>query len=66
MRFACNDIVVFKTPDNVFRSKISSIDGNVVKLFEKDGSYRQISRINLEQMVEQGLAHIERPDINYK
>ncbi len=65
MKFECNDIVVFKTPDNVFRSRISKVDGNVIKLFEKDGSYRQMSRVNLEQMVEQGFARIERPANDY-
>jgi hypothetical protein len=62
MKLQCNDIVVFNTPDRVFRSRVSKVDGNVVKLFEEDGSYRQMSRRDLEQMVEQGFARIEKPD----
>ena len=39
MKIECNDIVVFKTPDSVFKSRVSKVDGNVIKLFEEDGSY---------------------------
>jgi len=58
----CNDILVFKTPDRVFKSRVSKVDGNVIKLFEEDGSYRQMPRRVLQKMVEQGFARIEKPD----
>lgn len=63
MKIECDDVVVFKTPDQVFKSRVSKVDGNVIKLFEEDGSYRQMSRRNLEQMIIEGFAHIEKPDI---
>ena len=59
MRFQCNDIVVFRTPGSVFRSRVSKVDGNVIKLFDEDGSYRQMCRRDLEEMVKQGFACIE-------
>jgi hypothetical protein len=58
MKIECNDIVVFKTPDSVFKSRVSKVDGNVIKLFEEDGSYRQMARRDLVQMVEKGFARI--------
>jgi len=61
MKIECNDIVVFKTPGGVSKSRVSKVDGSLIKLFEQDGSYRQMSRKNLEQMVEQGFVHIEKP-----
>ncbi|MDD2573710.1 MAG: hypothetical protein WCS98_04760 [Bacillota bacterium] len=63
MKVECNDIVVFKTPDRVLKSRVSKVDGNVIKLFEEDGSYRQMSRRDLERMVEKGFAQIKKPDI---
>ena len=61
MKIECNDLVVFTTPGGVSKSRVSTVDGSLIKLFEQDGSYRQMSRRNLEQMVEHGFAHIEKP-----
>lgn len=62
MNLQCNDILVFKTPNGVFKSRVSKVDGNVIKLFEEDGSYRQMPIRDLQKMVEQGFARIEKPN----
>jgi hypothetical protein len=63
MKLECDDIVVFETPGKIAKSRVSKVDGYVVKLFEEDGSYRQMSYKNLEDMVKQGFAHIEKPQL---
>lgn len=58
MKLECNDIVIFKTPNGVSRSRISKVDGHVVKLFEEDGSYRQMCRKDLEDMMDKGFVDL--------
>ncbi len=62
MMVECGDVVVFNAQDKEYRSRVSKVDGHVVKLFEEDGSYRQMSMKNLEDMVRQGFAVMEKPD----
>jgi hypothetical protein len=58
MKFECDDILVFKTTDKTSRSRISKVDGYVVKLFEENGSYRQMSKKGLEEMIRQGFVDL--------
>lgn len=60
MKLESGDIIVIKASEKVMKSKISKIDGNVVKLLEENGSYRQISTKTLEEMIENGFAYIEK------
>ncbi|NLZ91511.1 MAG: hypothetical protein GX918_06300 [Clostridiales bacterium] len=32
MKIECNDIVVFKTPGGVSKSRVSKVDGSLIKL----------------------------------
>jgi hypothetical protein len=63
MKLDEGDIIVFKTSDEDKMSVVSKVDGNLVKLFEDDGSYRQISIKDLEAMVETGRAVIESSNL---
>ncbi len=60
MEIESNDIIVFKPGDNLFKSRVSKVDGNIVKLIDENGSYRQMSTNNLEDMIQSGFASIEK------
>lgn len=60
LKLESGDIVVLKASAKELKSKISKIDGNVVKLLEENGSYRQMSRNTLEEMIKNGFAYIEK------
>ncbi|MBZ2174442.1 hypothetical protein K8M07_04190 [Schnuerera sp. xch1] len=54
------DIVILKASDKIYRSRISKVDGNVVKLLDENGSYRQIPTKSLEDMINSGFASIKK------
>lgn len=54
------DIVILKASDKIYRSRISKVDGNVVKLLDENGSYRQMPTKNLEDMINSGFASIKK------
>lgn len=60
LKLESGDVVVFKISDHVHKSKISKVDGNVVKLIDENGSYRQMSTTSLEDMVKSGFVSIEK------
>ncbi len=60
MELNYGDILVFTVGNSVRRSRVSKVDGKVVKLFEEDGSYRQVSYENLEKMIEEGFVTVEK------
>ncbi len=60
LKLESGDIVVLRVLDKVHKSKVSKVDGNVVKLLEEKGSYRQMSTKSLEEMIENGFAFIEK------
>ena len=53
------DILIVKTDAGVKRWRISKIDGNVVKIFEEDGSYKQMPYNYLKELYEEGFVEIE-------
>jgi hypothetical protein len=57
----CDDVLIFKIGDKTNRSRVSKIDGNVVKLFDEGKGYRQIPYSNLKRLFDEGLVIIERP-----
>lgn len=60
LNIECNDIIILKVSDKVYRSRVSKVDGNVVKLFEENGTYRQMPINNLEKLIKDGFASIEK------
>lgn len=64
MELEYGDIVVFKTNGQEHKSVVSKVDGNVIKLFEEDGSYRQVAMVNLKDMLENGFVVIEKSSLN--
>jgi len=60
VKLESGDTIVLKASDKEHRSKVSKVDGNVVKLLDENGSYRQMSMNNLEKMVKNGFAIIEK------
>lgn len=60
LRIECNDTVVFNVSDKMYKMRISKIDGNLLKLIGEDGTYRQMPVKNLEGMLENGYAYIEK------
>ena len=55
------DTLVFAV-DNMTRIwTVSKIDGNVVKFFEQDGSYRQMPYTYLVEMLERGYIKVDAP-----
>jgi hypothetical protein len=55
------DTLVFAV-DNMKRIwTVSKVDGNVVKIFEQDGSYRQMPYTYLVEMLERGYVKIDAP-----
>lgn len=56
------DIIVLNVSDKVYKTRVSKIDGNIVKLIEEDGTYRQMPLSNLKELVERGFAKVLRKD----
>lgn len=55
------DTLVFAV-DNMTRIwTVSKVDGNVVKIFEQDGSYRQMPYTYLVEMLERGYVKVNAP-----
>jgi len=55
------DTLVFAVDNMTKRWKISKVDNNVVKIFEEDGSYRQMPYTYLIEMHERGYLKVETP-----
>ena len=61
MDIQSGDTLVFAVDNMTKRWRISKIDSNVVKIFEEDGSYRQMPYTYLIEMYERGYIKIEAP-----
>lgn len=59
----CDDILIFAIGDKKNKCRVSKIDGNVVKLFEEDGTYRQMCYRDLKEMIEQGYVTVQKSAI---
>lgn len=55
------DTLVFAVDNMTKKWRISKIDSNVVKIFEEDGSYRQMPYTYLLEMYERGYIKVETP-----
>lgn len=55
------DTLVFAVDNLTKKWKISKVDSKVVKIFEEDGSYRQMPYTYLIEMYERGYIKIEAP-----
>lgn len=57
------DTLIF-TVDNMKKTwRISKIDTNVVKIFEEDGTYRQMPYTYLIEMYERGYIKVQTPSL---
>jgi len=63
MDIRSGDILIFAVDNMTKVWKISKVDSNVVKIFEEDGSYRQMPYSYLVEMRERGYIKIETPDM---
>lgn len=54
------DILIFDLDTVVRKWRVSKIDGNVVKIFEEDGTYKQIPYSYLIEMNERGYIKKEK------
>lgn len=61
MDIQSGDTLVFAVDNLTKKWKISKVDSNVVKIFEEDGSYRQMPYTYLIEMYERGYIKIETP-----
>lgn len=57
------DTLVFAVDDMTKKWTISRVDKNVVKIFEEDGSYRQMPYTYLIEMFERGYIKIDAHSI---
>lgn len=55
------DTLVFSVDNMKKKWKISKVDNNIVKIFEEDGSYRQVPYTYLIEMYERGYIKVETP-----
>lgn len=60
MNLEYGDYIVIKVGEVEHKSKISKVDGKVVKLLDDNGSYRQMATKDLEEMISNGFAYIEK------
>jgi len=60
LKIESGNIVVYNVSDKTYKSRISKVDGSLVKLIEEDGTYRQMPIKNLEDLIENGHAYIEK------
>ncbi len=61
MEFRSGDTLVFAVDNMTKKWRVSKVDSNVVKIFEEDGSYRQMPYTYLLEMHERGYIKIETP-----
>lgn len=59
------DTLVFSVDNMKKKWKISKVDNNIVKIFEEDGSYRQMPYTYLIEMYERGYIKVETPSAIY-
>jgi len=63
MDIRSGDTLIFAI-DNIKKTwRISKIDTNVVKIFEEDGTYRQMPYTYLIEMYERGYIKVETPSL---
>jgi len=55
------DTLVFSVDNMKKKWKVSKVDNNIVKIFEEDGSYRQMPYTYLIEMFERGYIKVEAP-----
>lgn len=55
-----DDILLITAGGQVTRCRVSKVDGNVVKLFDEAGSYRQMPYTVLVKMIEEGRAVVQK------
>lgn len=60
MNLEYGDMIVIKVGDTEHKSKVSKVDGKVVKLLDEKGSYRQMAMKDLEEMINNGFAYVEK------
>ncbi len=60
MNLEYGDLIVIKVGNQEHRSKVSKVDGKVVKLLDENGSYRQMATKDLQEMVNKGFAYVEK------
>ena len=60
LKLESGDIIVIKVADKEHKSRVSKVDGNVVKLIDENGSYRQMATKDLEEMVEKDFVFVEK------
>lgn len=60
MNLEYGDLIVIKVGDAEHKSKVSKVDGKVVKLLDEKGSYRQMATKDLEDMIKNGFAYVEK------
>jgi len=58
MKIESGDIIVLYVSDKIYKTRVSKIDGSIVKLIEEDGTYRQMPLNNLKELVERGFAKV--------
>lgn len=63
MNVHSGDTLVFAVDNMTRRWTVSKVDGNVVKIFEEDGSYRQMPYTYLVEMFERGYIKVDAPSI---
>jgi len=63
MNLHSGDTLVFAVDNMTSIWTVSKVDGNVVKIFEEDGSYRQMPYTYLVEMFERGYIKVDAPSI---
>jgi hypothetical protein len=63
MNIHSGDTLVFAVDNLTKKWRISKVDNNIVKIFEEDGSYRQMPYTYLIEMYERGYIKVEAPSI---
>jgi hypothetical protein len=57
------DTLVFAVDNMTKIWTVSKVDNNIVKIFEEDGSYRQMPYTYLIEMFERGYIKVEEPTL---
>lgn len=60
MKIESGNVLVLNISDKARRLRVSKVDGNLVKLIDEAGVYSQMPIKNIENMLENGFARIEK------
>jgi len=60
MNLTYGDTIEIQAEGKVHRSKVSKVDGKVIKLLEENGTYRQMAAKDLEKMIAKGFAVVKK------